>query len=636
MEKELIKHNDCISTDKNKKLVEDKLLIEKLHSVLESFTSSKFLAECKIHDQICNFRIKEFGDKKSFPLNSQLFYEEIAFALEESLTQCSSKVQGWEGLTYRPMYSFVNQEGYSIPQYPDIKHITPEMVNYWEQRSNKVINSILLQRYAGLVWDFSKKIRQQKPDVKHAHKFIDSTEKIAQQSDKDNLHIIKHKLKKSLDIAISINDKDRISSIRDVIICYEDMHSEDDKDGTWGYSFDWLIEDKNIYKKVQLAESQEKQIIAELERRLKVLSDLKFSCFNPHHVEYIVMRLVPYYKTKNNLGNMKRVLLIYRDVFLYGTLPLLARASLLQKVWGVLFQYGLSEEAKKIEPEIRKSEKEGLRELKKHEMKITIPQKGINDYLNNLDGNSLSEGLKFIAVCNIPNEQVCKEIVLKMSKEQPLSFRIPHQIIDHTGRTIAEVGPIDEDLDGHIVKQMSEEIKLYMRFIDLGFNHLVKNQSLNANFLSEHLLISPFFLEEYHQIIKNGINRFFEEDYISSISILIPQIETAIRKLIFEIGGEIYQSPSNHEEKGFMLRPLGALLRDNKFINFFTQFEHKILTNIPIYFQVLFTDPRGMNLRNNICHGQFSSNYFHRGNAILVIHALLVLSLFQKNKKNIG
>ena len=68
---------------------------------------------------------------------------------------------------------------------------------------------------------FFKKNKAQKPDVKHAHRFIDSTEKIAQQLDKDNFHAIKYKLKKSLDIAISINDKDRISPIRDAIIRHE-------------------------------------------------------------------------------------------------------------------------------------------------------------------------------------------------------------------------------------------------------------------------------------------------------------------------------------------------------------------------------------------------------------------------------
>ena len=631
MEKELIKHNDCMSTDK--KAIEDKLLLEKLHLVLESCTSSKFLAEDRIHDQICGFRKKELSDKQSFPLDSELFYEEIAFALEESLTQCSSKVQGWEGLTYRPMYSLVNKEGYSTPRYPNIKHITPEMVNYWEKRSNNVENSTLLQRYAGLVWDFSKKIRQEKPDVKHAHKFIDSTKKIVQQLDKDNFHAIKYKLEKSLDIAVSINDKSRIFSIRDAIICHEDMHSEDDKAGTWGYSFDWLIEDKTVYKKVQLEESQEEKIIAELERRLKIVSDLQSSCFNLHHVESIVTRLALYYRTKNNLDNMKRVLLIYRDAFLYGTLPLLARASLLREVWGILFQYGLSEEAKKIEPEIRKSEKEGLRELKKHEVKITIPQEDIDNYLNNLDGNSLSESLKFIAVYNISTEQACKEIALR--NLSPLLSLISQQKIEgHTGRVVSEVGPIEEDLYGHIINQMCQSIQINIYFIDLGLSHLEKNNKLNANLLSEHIFKSPVFPKNHHQIIKHGIDKFFEEDYISSISTLIPQIEKAIRQLILDIGGVAYQSPSNHEERGFMLRPLGALLRDNKFINFFKQFEHKILTNIPLYFQVLLTDSRGMNLRNDICHGQFPSNYFHRGNAILVIHALLVLSLFQKSKKH--
>ena len=45
----------------------------------------------------------------------------------------------------------------------------------------------------------------------------------------------------------------------------------------------------------------------------------------------------------------------------------------------------------------------------------------------------------------------------------------------------------------------------------------------------------------------------------------MPQIESAIRELVSIAGGEIYQSSSNSKEKGFELRPLGTLLRDEIF-----------------------------------------------------------------------
>ena len=117
------------SSDRNKEQ-NDILVIKKLYKILNEYQELTFDIENSIYDKICTFLKKELGDIHP-PLDSTLFYEKTAFALEESLTQCSSKMQGWEGLTYRPMYSLVNQEGYSIPQYPIIKHITPEMVNYY-------------------------------------------------------------------------------------------------------------------------------------------------------------------------------------------------------------------------------------------------------------------------------------------------------------------------------------------------------------------------------------------------------------------------------------------------------------------------------------------------------------------------
>jgi len=602
------------------------MMVEKLYKILDEFQIPKFDIEYSIYNDICGFLTKESHDKH-LPLDSELFYEKTAFALGEMDGKCP--LPGWEDLNYGPILSQRDEQGNLIFSNPDIKHISPQMIDYWEQRSNEVKNPILQQQYAGLVWDFSKKIRQQNPDVKYAQRFIDSAQKIAELDTKGSL--LQRKLKKALDISVSINDKKRISFIKDAIIYYEDIHSQDSKARTWGYSYDWLIADKDLSQKVTLTTEEKEKIITDLERRLTVLSDTKSSLFDHHSVERLATRLAPYYKKTGDKGNMKRVLLVYRDTFLSASLPLLAGANLLGKVRQVLLQYGLSEEAKQMEFEIRRFEKESLTELKKIEVSIKIPQKEIDEYLKELSNKNLSEALRYLAVCNIPDKELSKQIVLKISKEHPLQFHVNQNIMDHTGRTVAKIGSIEKDLEGYTIKQMSQDIKLNTGFVDLGLNHLIKNQSLNADLMSEHLLKSPFFPKEYHQIIKQGIKRFFEKDYISSISILVPQVETAIRTLMTQIGGETYQSSSNHEE-GFKLRSLGALLRDQKIIDFFTQFTNVKISNIPIYFQVLLTDLRGINLRNNFCHGHFPASYFHRMTAVCIIHVLLILSIFKKEE----
>ena len=84
-------------------------------------------------------------------------------------------------------------------------------------------------------------------------------------------------------------------------------------------------------------------------------------------MEYIVTKLAPYYRDKNDTKNMKRVLLIYKDSFLYGidNHCIMMGSHWLEKVRKILFQYGLSKEAKKLETKIKKPSKRRFKNVEK-------------------------------------------------------------------------------------------------------------------------------------------------------------------------------------------------------------------------------------------------------------------------------
>ena len=599
----------------------EKVMLEKLYSILNEFKNPKYSIEQEIYSKIRDFNNEVFKGK-DFPLKSEFYYEEVAFIFME--TGEESNLPGWEGLHYGPVFSAKDEKG-NIISNPGIKNITPEMVNYLERRSFEVDNPILRCRYAGLVWDFSQKIRNSNPDISNAYRFIDS---IIEMSYFGGDCFLKYKLGRALKLAISINDQKRIICVRDAIIKYEEIYSEEAKPGTWGYSYDLLIGDKKLYSKVQLNKKQEDKIIATLESKLNKFSDKKLKTFNTHCVECIITRLAPYYKNKNDVANMRRILLVYRDSFLHGVDSnlIMAGSHCLEKVRKILFQYNLSEEAKKLEPKIRSLQKEELKNLKKHEIATPISQQAIDDCISKLNKGRLSEALNCIAVSFIPNKEMAKNMVLKIAKEHPLSFIIPRVIIGSRGRVVAKIGPIEDDLEGHIVHQMSQSMNFYLHWLTLGLQHLEENRSLNANSLSEHLFRSSVFPKANHQIIKEGVTTYFNKNYIASCSILTPQIESAIRELVSVAGGAIYQASSNSQEKGFELRPLGTLLRDKCVTKTFEQ----VNNNIPYYFQILLTDKRGLNIRNIVCHGDCSADGLNQDTAIFIIHILLILSMLRK------
>ena len=599
-------------------------MIKQLYSTLEEFKKPDFHIENKIYRKICDFNNEKFNNK-SIPLDSEFFYEQIAFAFMEGKNPPSD----WGETVYTPSFSHIDPISKKrITPYPDIKNITPEMINYWEKRSSEVDNPILQCRYAGLVWDFSQKIRKTKSDISVAHRLIDSIVKIANIGG-DRLF---NKLKRALKLAISLNNQQKIIFVRDTIIKHENTYSEDDKLGTWGYSYDLFIGDKDLHHKVQLEKEQEDKVIEELERKLNFFSNKNSNKFNPNSIEYVVTKLAPYYKNKNDIENTKRVLLIYKDSFLYGIKK--NQVSLgshwLEKIRKILFQYGLRKEAEKLEPDIRSLQKEDLKSLQKFETSIKIPKKDINAYISELDKRSLSKALEFIALYFIPDKKISKDNVLEIAKKNPLSFMIDSDIMDHKGIKIATIEPIDKDLDGHIIHQMSQSMSLNILFIYLGLNHLQKTKSLDTKSLSEHLFKSQVFTKDSHPIIKEGLKAYFEDNYIVSCSVLIHQIESAIRELVSIAGGTIYQPSSSFQERCFKLKPLGALLRDKVFIKVF----EKLNSNIPDFFKIILVDPRSLNIRNSIYHGHFPANFLNKKIAIHIIHILLILSFLRKTEKS--
>ena len=504
------------------------------------------------------------------------------------------------------------------------------MLSYWETRANEVSNPILQCRYSGLVWDFSLKIRGKKANISLAYKFIDSIIKMAELGGDP---VLKYKFERALKLAVSINDQKRILSLKDTIIKYEDTHSEDNKPGTWGYSFDLLIGNKDLYKKIQLKEEQESQIIKKLEEKLIKFSDKDSKSFDSYYLdEHIISRLVFYYnKNQNNRSNLKRVLLIYRDSFLYGLKKglVISGSFWLEKIRKILFQYRFSQEAKVLEEKLRFYQTEDLKSLNKFETSIKFSKENIDNCIKQLDEVSLSQALNIIAIDIIPDKDKHKNSILEIAKKHPLAFMFQGNIIDHTGRKVSEIGPLEKDLDGHIVHEIKLSLQLIFPVIELGLNHLEKNKSLNADKLLEHLFKSPFFLETRRQIIKKGLIAYFNKDYISSCSILIPQIEAIIRNIISIAGGAIYESTKSLNEKGFKLRPLGALLRDEIFYKIFEELNK----NIPLYFQILLTDKRGFNFRNSICHGDFPDNHFNKFVATYIILILLIFRFLKKRER---
>lgn len=547
--------------------------------------------------------------------STECLAEAMAFEFCENY---QSKDTGW-GTYYGPMMVFKDTNG-SLVESPSIKKITPEVIEYWSERANEAKNPILRARYADLVWDFSKIVTGKQSSYTIAQIVIDAILEIARNDNyKYEIGVIT-KIERALSLALLINDVMRIELVRDCIIDFEDKIAEDDKPGTWGFSYNLLLNNK----KVNLSDAQKQKIILDLEDRLKRVSEIGSANFNPWSTESAALYLANHYRRCKQNEDVKRVLKILGNVFeniSKDSSPIQA-STLLQRLCAIYLEYNLRDDADKITKILREIGPEINKEMKEISHEIKMPKEEIDRYIDNILEGDLEDVLSKIAVWNVPKKEQVEKQLRKLSEETPISFLCIKQLKDHQGRTVASIGPLDSDLEGNIIFQMAQNLRISSMILRMIMDSLLSKFNISANKLVDYLFKSPVFNVSKKEILQLGIQSYIDGSYINSVHLLIPQIEDAIRNLVEISGGSILKPSKNG---GFNYKTLDELLREKVVID-------ALGDDVTLYFRVLLTDQRGWNLRNEVCHGIPPTNVFSAHVADRIIHVLLYLALLREEK----
>lgn len=301
--------------------------------------------------------------------------------------------------------------------------------------------------------------------------------------------------------------------------------------------------------------------------------------------------------------------------------PLIARARL-EQLYHLYLQHGLKSEADRISTKLRELSKQAKSEFKEIKTLVEVPKDELKKYIEWLTDGDLNTVLMKVAVNYFPRKDEVIKQLQDLSKRAPLQFLFTHKIVDVDGRPIATIGPLEEDMDGHIVMQISQNMQISSFFLRETLDALIKKFNLTSAEVINYLYESPIFNEERKEIFVKGIEAFLNGDFIVSLHILIPQIEAIIRNLAEKIGIPILK-PS--QSGGFFYKTLDDLLREKRIIEVLDE-------DMCLYFRVLLTDPRGWNLRNDICHGISKFEHFNQMVADRIFHVLICLALVKERK----
>jgi len=589
-----------------------------------SCTLHSSLGEHKIAEEIKNILRKE---GESYKPSNEDIAEQIAF---DFLPEYPDNNSGW-GTYYGPMFILPNKQGQMV-EYPSIRQINEETLNYWESRAKESKNPILSSKYADLVVDFSPSILQESADYKLFHLVIDASIVVCVKILDQPINC-KTKAKRSLNLSIQINDQQRIQKVKKTIISLERKVAEDSKPGLWGFAFKWLLLD--FRDKVVVSPQEKDDLIKDLENKLERIKK------DPWSAEHAVSLFAEYYANERDESNLMRILGILEKSFKENermNSDALLKVHAFEQIHEIYQKYrdkGFQEATKatdRISQEIGQLDLDWDKSLKEISVSTKIKNEEINKFLKAIFGEEneykLEKILLRIVVNFLPKQKIIEDQLKEISKDHPLQFLCTTQIVSENGIPIAKLSSLDEDYDNHFQSYATKYLQFNSFFLSLTMDELKKQFSKKK--IIKYFQESLLFQNENKEYIQYAMSAYWASKYIVSSHLFIPLIESAVRELVRICGGTILKP---NDIGGYDRLSLNILLKKQGDILkiVFSKMGH----DIPFYFRLVLTEKLGMNLRNNFAHGLEKKTFFSREASDRLFHILLCLSLVKENRGKI-
>lgn len=594
---------------------EVKIYLESLEQ--EPITPIPFHGEHHIAQQIKEILQKEI----SYEPTKEDMAEQMAFDFMADYQNYNSDCDTY----YGPMYVFQNDTGQMV-EYPSIRQVDQEMLKYWEERAKESRNPILSSRYADLVVDFSSTFK-----VDLVRIVIDANNHICENS-LVSPSDCKIKIKRAFDLAIRINDQERIDKTKHTIIRLEESIAIDDKPGLWGFAFKWLILEEP--KKVNIQDEERKNLIHEMELRLQRKEK------NPWVVDNAVSLLAEYYAREKDEPNLMRVLGVLEKALKTKGLnsDALVKNHSYEQIYRIYKQYAsrfgkASEAYKRLAQEIKLLDLDWDKSLTQISSEIEITQEDIETYLNGVFGenenNTLELVMSKIAPAYLLKEDVVKKQLLDISSTHPLQFSLTTHIISDENLLIAKLLPLDEEnYETHVKKHGLQYMQVSSALLSLTIDKLRKNFSQEE--ILEYFKNAFIFENESQEHLNRAIVAYWNEDYLVASHLFIPLIESSIRELVKNCGGVVFKPNGSG---GYDSESLGNLL-DDKNTQIFEDVFSENGQNVLFYFKLILTEKLGMNLRNDWAHSLGTEKFLSRNVSDRLFHIMILLSMIKKKRRD--
>lgn len=510
---------------------------------------------------------------------------------------------------------WINRDGST---YPDLSQITADAVTYWEMRMSATKNPLLISTYAELVWDFKEIATGTKPGGVELDILIDSLVRCAEGDYPEHAIEGLQKLERALNLARQAKKGTLFPRIKQALADYDKRYYKDEHPGVWQYRYDMMMQNISLFSK-----AEQDDIINQIEGTLQRLAAKKADGkgeerLDPWTVSQTASLLCDYYQKHGDKTKIDATLQIAEDAMraMGAIRPGMAAAGGYDQMHRIYQHYGKKEKANEMVGEMQREGQNVLKELESHSIEIDYPGDEMKKTEELLTQGSDIEICEKMLLYFLPDRNETEKQVKKQAQASPLSFMIQNNLLDYKGRTKSIIRSIEDDPEGHVVLQYSRTLDIQSSLLRYILQKNIANGVITSDKLYEYLKSSPIVDADRLSIIRRGLDAYFANDYLVTLSLLIPQIEEAIRNIVEKSGGTTLRPQKGGV--GFQVRTFDDVLRDPLIDQCFQK-------EVSFYLRVLFTDQRGWNMRNDICHGLAQSALFNYKLADRVILVLLLL-----------
>lgn len=558
-------------------------------------------------------------------LNDETNLCKICDNIEKLLTDdCDEEIKKllkWEYELLRcceiPLERRNDEQSYLFPKFvfvdgakiPDIDNFEEERFEFYDYRLNIENNKILKLRYANYCFQFCDKNQKYIYANKISCLLIDILLKLDVNSNYVSY------FSRLCELGLSYGDSSLIKKIEDVV---KDFFAKDIKSTEYFYAIGVMkIIVKNVLnKKIKIKDTQAVDLIEKICNHYLQEKDFALyrDCCNNH---------LAWLKVTKQQDKANDILIKIGESFELEAEKEnnsnLAKAELYRMAASHYANIGARMKVYKLKTKIKEILKlaETNGEYKTISSTQSVPVEELKEFSKAYIKDTINETLNCVITDMefIINPLKARENAQKDFENNPI-----YKFIDF-GRIEGNRKVFTTTCDNDAIKYLTYQnygIELECLFA-VYFNYLwnmLIEQGLVSDIVVEKICTYEYMDETSKNIVKKGIERFFDSDYISSLHILVPQFERLFRTF-FEWGGFPTTSLKHN-----------GLQYEQNFNDFLNQdFVQEALNDDLIFMiEYVMVSQIGKNLRNNIAHGLCDERVFNRTNCLIVLYLFFVIT----------